>query len=77
MLKNPLDNEPVALAGAVRAVLYALVLLGAIALNVEQLAAIAIALELVLTMIVRSAANSNVTVAKVAAEAYEAGREAA
>jgi hypothetical protein len=44
-----INAEPVAVAGALRAVLWALVLLGLIALDEKQLAAIAIAAELVLT----------------------------
>jgi hypothetical protein len=49
-----INAEPVAVAGALRAVLWALVLLGLIALDEKQLAAIAIAAELVLTLLTRS-----------------------
>lgn len=74
MLRNPLTNEPVAIAGALRAVLHALVLLGIIALDAEQLAAVSIAVEFVLTLVLRSAVTSPEGAAQIAAEAYEAGR---
>jgi hypothetical protein len=54
---NPLEilnKEPVVIASAVRAVLWALVLLGAITLEEPQLAAIALALEAVLALFTRS-----------------------
>lgn len=59
MLRNPLENEPVAIAGAVRAVLHSLVLLGIFLLDAEQLAAISLAVELVLTLVLRSAVTPN------------------
>lgn len=77
MLKNILDNEPVAIAAAVRAVLYSLVLLGVIVLDEAALAGIALAIELVLSLFLRNAVNTNATVQAVAAEAFEAGRESA
>jgi len=77
MLKNILDNEPVAIAGAIRAVLYSLVLLGAIHVDESALAGIALAIELVLSLFLRSAVNTNATVKEVAAEAFEAGRQSA
>jgi hypothetical protein len=46
-ITNLFTKEPVVIAGAVRSILYVLVLLGAVALNAEQLAAIAIGLEVV------------------------------
>lgn len=77
MLRNPLENEPVAIAAAIRAVLHSLVLLGVIVLDEAALASISLALELVLTLVLRSAVSTRATVAAVAAEAYEAGRQAA
>lgn len=50
---NFLKAEPVAIAAAFRSVLWALVLIGAIALDQAQLAAIAIAVEAVLALLVR------------------------
>ncbi len=76
MLRNPLENEPVAVAAAVRAVLHSLVLLGIIALDAEALAGISLAVELVLGLLLRSAVTPNVRVSEAAAEAYEAGRSA-
>lgn len=76
MLRNPLENEPVAIAAAVRAVLHSLVLLGVIVLDEAALAGISLALELVLTLVLRSAVTPNHSVAAVAAEAFEAGHEA-
>lgn len=77
MLKNLLESEPVAIAAAVRAVLYSLVLLGVIVLDEAALAGIALAIELVLSLFLRNAVNTNATVQAVAAEAFEAGRESA
>ncbi len=77
MLRNPLENEPVAIAAAVRAVLHSLVLLGVIVLDEAALAGISLALELVLALVLRSAVTPNAHVAEAAAEAFEAGREAA
>lgn len=57
-LKNPLENEPVAIAGAVRAVLHTLVLLGVIALDAPALSSISLAIELVLTLVVRQSVFS-------------------
>ncbi len=76
MLRNPLENEPVAVAAAVRAVLHSLVLLGIIALDAEALAGISLAVELVLGLLLRSAVTPNAHVSEVAAEAYEAGHSA-
>lgn len=76
MIRNPLENEPVAIASAVRAVLHTLVLLGVIALDEAALAGISLAIELVLALMLRSAVTPNATVQEVAAEAYEAGRSA-
>lgn len=51
---NLLNAEPVAVAAAFRSVLWALVLVGVITLDEPQLAAIAIAIEAVLALFVRS-----------------------
>lgn len=77
MLKNLLESEPVAIAAAVRAVLHSLVLLGIIALDEAALAGISLAIELVLSLFLRNAVNTNATVQEVAAEAFEAGRQSA
>lgn len=77
MLKNLLESEPVAIAAAVRAVLHSLVLLGVIVLDEAALAGISLAIELVLSLFLRNAVSTNATVQAVAAEAFEAGREAA
>lgn len=59
-------KEPIVIAGAIRSVLYVLVLLGVIVLGAEQLAAIALALEVVLGLFARqgstSTASPNLTV---------------
>ena len=48
------SKEPVVIAGAARSVLYVLILVGVLHLTVEQLAGIALALELVLGLFARS-----------------------
>ena len=53
------SKEPVVIAGAIRSILWVLVLLGAILLNAEQLAGIALVLELVLGLFVRSTSTSS------------------
>lgn len=52
-MSNPLRTEPAVIAGALIAVLQALVLLGALDLTVDQLAGISTALVAVLTVFVR------------------------
>ncbi len=76
-IRNPLENEPVAIASAIRAVLHSLVLLGVIALDESALAGISLAIELVLALVLRSAVTPTGHVAEVAAEAFEAGRASA
>lgn len=51
-------KEPAAIAGAIRAVLWLLVLLGVVDLVDDQLAALALALEVVLTLFVRQTSTS-------------------
>lgn len=75
MLRNPLTNEPVAIAGAIRAALHALVLLGVVVLDAEQLAAVSLAVELVLTLVLRSAVVSPATHDADVAAAHDAGVE--
>lgn len=53
-IRNLFQKEPVAIAGAFRSVLYVIVLLGLLQLSVEQLAGIALGLELVLGLFARS-----------------------
>lgn len=53
-----LTKEPASIAGAVRSVLYVLVLMGIVGLTVEQLAGIALGLEVVLGLFVRSQSTS-------------------
>lgn len=52
-IKNVFTKEPVAIAGAIRSVIYVLVLLGVVTLNAPQLAGIALALELGLGLFAR------------------------
>jgi hypothetical protein len=59
------EKEPAVIAGAIRTVLYGAVILGYVALTVEQLAGIAIGLELVLGLFVRQSSTPNVTVAEI------------
>ena len=54
-LANIFNREPVAIAGAVRSILYVLILMGAIMLDEKQLAGIALALEVVLGLFARGA----------------------
>ena len=56
-LTNIFTKEPAAIAGAVRLVLLALVLLGVFVIDEKQLAGIAIALEVVLTLFVRQSST--------------------
>ena len=53
------QKEPAVIAGAVRSIVYVLVLMQAVALTVEQLAGIALGLELLLGLFVRSASTSS------------------
>lgn len=53
-MTNPLNSEPALLAGAVMAVLQVVVIVGWLELNVDELAAISIALTSVLALFVRS-----------------------
>lgn len=59
------EKEPAVIAGAIRTVLYGAVILGYVSLTVEQLAGIAIGLELVLGLFVRQTSTPNVTVAEI------------
>lgn len=52
-------KEPVVIAGAVRSVLYVLVLMGLLHLTVEQLAGVALALEVVLGLFARTQSTSS------------------
>lgn len=60
-----LEKEPAVISGAIRAVLYGAVLLGYVTLTVEQLAGIAVGLEVVLGLFVRQTSTPNVTVAEI------------
>ena len=51
-------KEPAVIAGAIRSILYVLVLVGLISLGADQLAAIALGLEVVLGLFVRSQSTS-------------------
>jgi hypothetical protein len=62
------NREPAVIAGAIRSVLYTAILLGVPYvkdLTIEQLAGIAIGLEVVLGLFVRSSSTPNVTVAEI------------
>lgn len=58
-LTNIFLKEPVAIAGAIRSVIFVAVLLGAVALDEKQLAGIAIALELALGLFARNVSTPN------------------
>ena len=59
------EKEPAVVAGAIRTVLYGAVILGYVTLTVEQLAGIAVGLEVVLGLFVRQSSTPNVTVAQI------------
>lgn len=59
------EKEPAAVAGALRTLLYGAVILGYVTLTVEQLAQIAIGLEVLLGLFVRQSSTPNVTVAEI------------
>lgn len=62
------NREPAVIAGAIRSILYTAVLMGVPYvkdLTVEQLAGIAIGLEVVLGLFVRQSSTPNVTVAEI------------
>ena len=59
------QKEPAVIAGAIRTVLYSAVIMGYLHLTVEQLAGVAVALEVVLGIFVRQSSTPNVTVAKI------------
>lgn len=61
-LKNLLSKEPVAIGSAIVAVLNALVLLGVMSLNVEQITGVNIALVAVLGLLTRTAVTPNSSV---------------
>lgn len=56
------EKEPAVIAGAMRAVLHTLVLLGILVLDAPQLAGISLMLEVVLTLFVRASVTPNVNV---------------
>jgi hypothetical protein len=72
-----LAQQPVAIAAALRAVLYVGVLLGWLQLDAEQLAGIAIAAELVLGLFSWASVTPNVKATAQAAAAYQAGYDSA
>lgn len=59
------EKEPAVIAGALRTILYGAVLLGYVTLTVEQLAGIAVGLEVLLGLFVRQSSTPNVTVAEI------------
>ena len=59
------EKEPAVIAGAIRTVLYGAVIFGVITLTVEQLAQVAIGLEILLGLFVRQSSTPNVTVAQI------------
>lgn len=56
-IRNILTKEPVVIAGAVRSVLFVLVLMSLVVLDEKQLAGIALALEVVLGLFARQAST--------------------
>jgi hypothetical protein len=75
-LKNILDKEPVAIAGALRSLLYIAVLGGLLHMDAGLLAAIALGAEITLGLFVRNASTPNATSEQNVAEAFQAGAEA-
>ena len=63
-LKALFDKEPAAIAGAIKSVLMVAVLFG-LRIGEPQLAGVALALEVVLTLFVRGSSTPNVTVARI------------
>jgi len=59
------QKEPAVVAGAIRTVLYTLVIMGIVHLEAEQLAGIAVGLEVVLGLFVRQSSTPNVKVAEI------------
>ena len=59
------QKEPAVISGAIRTVLYGAVILGYVHLTVEQLAGIAVGLEVVLGLFVRQSSTPNITVAEI------------
>lgn len=59
------NREPAVIAGAIRTLLYGAVIFGYVTLSVEQLAQIAIGLEVLLGLFVRQSSTPNVTVAEI------------
>jgi hypothetical protein len=59
------QKEPAVVAGAIRTVLYTLVIMGIVHLEAEQLAGIAVGLEVVLGLFVRQSSTPNVKVADI------------
>jgi len=59
------QKEPAVVAGAIRTVLYGAVIMGIVHLTAEQLAGIAVGLEVVLGLFVRQSSTPNVTVAQI------------
>lgn len=57
-IRNVFTKQPVVIAGAIRSILFVLVLLGAVILDEKQLAGIAIALELGLGLFAQQASTS-------------------
>ena len=59
------SKEPAVVAGAIRTVLYGAIILGVVHLTAEQLAGIAVGLEVVLGLFVRQSSTPNVKVAEI------------
>lgn len=73
-IRAVLAKQPVVIAGAIRGVIYALVLFGVFDVAAEQLAGGALALEGVLGLFAWASVTPNVTASETAASAYAVGR---
>lgn len=76
-LKAILDKQPVAIAGALRSVLFVLVLAGLLVMDEKLLAAIALTAEIVLGLFVWNGSTPNSTARVNEAQAFAAGQDAA
>ena len=72
-LKAILQKQPVAIAGALRSVLFVGVLAGLIIMDEKLLSAIALTAEIVLNLFVWNASVPTITAEKQIAQAFDAG----
>jgi len=75
-LKAILDKQPVAIAGALRSVLFVLILAGVLVMDEKLLSAIALGAEIVLGLFVYNASTPTSSAQENEASAFAAGAEA-